>query len=73
MNRIVLRYKEKDNNNLSSLNIYNDIKGLSCEKICETLYDESADIMFKLLKNVDYSKINNCILYECTILKNGDK
>ena len=71
MNRIILRYKEKDNN-LSSLNIYNDIKGLTQKKVGETLYGESADIMFELLKNVDYSKINNCILYECTILKESD-
>ena len=67
MNRIVLKYKEKNGDNPSELSVQNDIKGYDFAKIGETFYGKDADIMFELLKNVDYSKIKDCMPYGCDI------
>lgn len=60
MNRIVLDYYEKYG--FPSLEIHNDIKGYSYELIAEFTGQE-ARIMFDLLKNVDYSKTQDCMCY----------
>lgn len=67
MNRIVLDYYDND---IPRLEVHNDIKGYSYELIME-LTGPEAKLMFELLKNVDYSKTENCMNYGIRI--NGEE
>lgn len=68
MNRIVLKYKPRKGNIASSLEIRNDIKGFTNEQIGTTLYGKDADIMFDLLRAVDYNKLENYMDYEVIVV-----
>lgn len=63
MNRIMLKYTPRKGNITSSLEIRNDIKGLTNEQIGTTFYGKDADIMFDLLRAVDYSDLENYMDY----------
>lgn len=63
MNRIMLKYTPRKGNITSSLEIRNDIKGLTNEQIGTTFYGRDADIMFDLLRAVDYSDLENYMDY----------
>lgn len=51
MNRIEIKYTSAKDNICSNLEIYNDIKGVSCEKVGYTFYGKDADIMLEYFKN----------------------
>ncbi|MGM9543570.1 MAG: hypothetical protein ACI3T9_01170 [Romboutsia timonensis] len=68
MNRIVLDYFDKEGS--TRLEVHNDIKGYSYEKVMEITGPE-AKLMFELLKNVDYSKTENCMDYGIRV--NGEE
>lgn len=63
MNRIMVKYTSRKGNVGSMLQIFNDIKGYSCEKIGMNFFGKDADLMLELLKNVDYSKTKDCVSY----------
>ena len=69
MNRIVLDYYNKGGG-FQSLEVHNDIKGYSYELIMEVTGPE-AKILFDLLRNVDYSKLENYMNYGVRI--NGEE
>ena len=45
MNRIMVVYTPRKGNVTSNLQIYNDIKGYTCEKLGHTFFGRDADIM----------------------------
>ena len=47
MNRIYIKYTPAKNNICSNLEIWNDLKGYTCEKIGNTFYGKDADIMLE--------------------------
>lgn len=63
MNRLKIKYYKNKDTMSSSLEIYNDIKGYTCEKIGETFYDKDADLMFEYFKNVILKENNNVMNY----------
>ena len=63
MNRIMVVYKPQENTVASNLQIYNDIKGYTCEKIGHTFYGREADIMFEYFKNASIKKNDNVMRY----------
>lgn len=63
MNRIMVVYKPREKTIASNLQIYNDIKGYSCEKIGHTFYGREADIMFEYFKNASIKKNDNVMRY----------
>lgn len=69
MNRIVLRYyTNRKEGPKQVLEVYNDIKGYSFIPIAQ-FHGQQAEIMYDLLSNVDYSKLENYMNYG--IDKNG--
>lgn len=68
MNRIMLKYRPRKGNITSSLEIRNDIKGLTNEQIGTIFYGRDADIMFDLLRAVDYSDLENYMDYGVIVL-----
>lgn len=67
MHRIKVKYRSKDGNIASCLRIYDDIKGYTCKPVGLNFFGEDAEIMLELLKNVDYSKIDNCMPYGISV------
>lgn len=73
MNRISIRYtkeKERYENGKhiqSKLEVFNDIKGLCGEKLL-LARGHNADMLFKLLTNVDYSNLDNFMNYGITVV-----
>lgn len=63
MNRIELLYDPRTKNTDSKLRIFNDIKGYSCDQIGPEYTVLEADLMFKLLSVVDYSKLDDRMNY----------
>lgn len=72
MNRIILKYKPRKGNITSSLEIRNDLKGLTNEQIGTTFYGKDADIMFDLLRAVDYSDLENYMDYGVIIVDEAE-
>lgn len=60
MNRIELFYNTEAKPH--SLEVRNDIKGYTNESLL-VVFGRSADMLFELLKNVDYSKLENYMRY----------
>lgn len=60
MNRIELRYDKSVTPHI--IEVRNDIKGVTNELLM-VLFGNSADMLFDLLTNVDYSKLDNYISY----------
>lgn len=60
MNRIELFYNTETEPH--TLEVRNDIKGYTNEALL-VVFGRSADMLFELLKNVDYSKLENYIRY----------
>lgn len=60
MNRIELRYDKSVTPH--TLEVRNDIKGVTNELLM-VLFGNSADMLFDLLTNVDYSKLDNYMRY----------
>lgn len=60
MNRIELRYNKSVTPH--TLEVRNDVKGVTNELLM-VLFGNSADMLFDLLTNVDYSKLDNYISY----------
>lgn len=52
MNRIYIKYTSQKDSVCSKLQIYNNIKGYTCEKIGHTFCGKDADIMLDYFKNV---------------------
>ena len=63
MNRIIIRYYSANNTIGSSLCIYNDIKGWSCDQIGMSFYGKDADIMLEYFKNAVVKKNDNVMNY----------
>lgn len=63
MNRLKIKYKSAKGNICSNLEIYNDIKGVSYEKVGHTFYGKDADLMFEYFKNVILKENNNVMNY----------
>lgn len=72
MNRIMLKYTPKKGNVASNLEIRNDIKGFTNKLIGTILYGEDADIMFDLLRAVDYSDLENYMDYGVIIVDESE-
>lgn len=53
---IIIKYTQQKGNVCSNLTIYNNDK-----QIGNTFYGNDADLMFKILSQVDYSNVNNDI------------
>lgn len=60
MNRIELFYNTETEPH--SLEVRNDMKGYTNETLL-VVFGRSADMLFELLKNVDYSKLENYMRY----------
>lgn len=60
MNRIELRYDKSVTPH--TLEVRNDIKGVTNELLM-VVFGNSADMLFDLLTNVDYSKLDNYMQY----------
>lgn len=60
MNRIELFYNTETEPH--TLEVRNDIKGYTNEALL-VAFGRSADMLFELLKNVDYSKLENYMRY----------
>lgn len=69
MNRIVVKYRPAKGNVTSCLRIYNDIKGLTFEPIGLNFFGKDAYIMLKIMQNVNYDNIEDCMNYGIEILK----
>lgn len=63
MNRIVVDYRPMKGNVTSCLRLYNDIKGYNCEAMGCNFFGRDADILLELMRNVDYSKVKDCMNY----------
>lgn len=63
MNRLKIKYTSAKDNICSNLEIYNDIKGVSYEKVGYTFYGKDADLMFEYFKNVILKENNNVMNY----------
>lgn len=72
MNRIMLKYTPRKGNVASNLEIRNDIKGFTNKLIGTILYGEDADIMFDLLRAVDYSDLENYMDYGVIIVDESE-
>lgn len=72
MNRIMLKYTPRKGNVASNLEIRNDIKGFTNKLIGTILYGEDADIMFDLLRAVDYSDLENYMDYGVVIVDESE-
>ena len=71
MNRIELFYNTESEPH--TLEVRNDIKGYTNETLL-VVFGRSADMLFELLKNVDYSKLENYIRYGVYVKrKKGDE
>lgn len=71
MNRIELFYNTETEPH--SLEVRNDIKGYTNETLL-VVFGRSADMLFELLKNVDYSKLENYMRYGVYVKrKKGDE
>lgn len=71
MNRIELFYDTATEPH--SLEVRNDIKGYTNEALL-VAFGRSADMLFELLKNVDYSKLENYMRYGVYVKrKKGDE
>ncbi len=71
MNRIELKYDPRTKKGDGKLRVFNDIKGYSCIQIGPTYTGSEADLMFKLLSAVDYSKLDDYMNYGIMI-KNSE-
>ena len=72
MNRIYIKYTPKKGSVGSSLEIWNDIKGLTCEKLGKTFFGREADIMLEYFQNVTIKK-NDKIMNYGIYVDNGDE
>lgn len=63
MNRIMIKYESKKGSIASNLQIYNDVKGFTCEKIGHTFYGCEADVMLEYFKNATIKKNDNVMSY----------
>lgn len=63
MNRIEVYYTTRKGNVGSNLEIRNDIKGYSNNRIGTMFFGPDADMMLDLLSNIDYSKLDNYMSY----------
>ena len=63
MNRIYIKYTSQKGNVCSNLQIYNDIKGYTCEKIGHTFYGKDADIMLEYFKNATIKENDKVMSY----------
>lgn len=63
MNRIMVDYTPQKGNIASNLKIYNDIKGLTQEKIGHTFYGRDADIMWQYFKNATIKENSEVMSY----------
>lgn len=71
MNRIELFYNTETEPH--TLEVRNDIKGYTNEALL-VAFGRSADMLFELLKNVDYSKLENYMRYGVYVKrKKGDE
>lgn len=71
MNRIELFYNTETEPH--TLEVRNDMKGFTNETLL-VVFGRSADMLFELLKNVDYSKLENYMKYGVYVKrKKGDE
>ena len=63
MNRIYIKYTSAKNNICSNLEIWNNIKGYTCEKIGTIFYGKDADIMLEYFKNAIIKKNDKVMSY----------
>lgn len=63
MNRIYIKYTSKKGSICSNLQIYNDLKGYTCEKIGHTFYGKDADIMLEYFKNASIKENDKVMSY----------
>ena len=73
MNRIYIKYTPSKGNICSNLEIWNDIKGLTCEKIGHTFYGKDADIMLEYFKNATIKKNDKVMNYGIYIKEKREK
>ena len=69
MNRIELKYDPRTKKGDGKLRVFNE--GYSCIQIGPTYTGSEADLMFKLLSAVDYSKLDDYMNYGIMI-KNSE-
>ena len=69
MNRIELFYNTETKPH--SLEVRNDMKGFTNEALL-VAFGRSADMLFELLKNVDYSKLENYMEYGVYVKRKKD-
>jgi hypothetical protein len=63
MNRIYIKYTTQKGNICSNLEIWNNIKGITCEKLGKTFFGREADIMLEYFKNVTIKDNNKVMSY----------
>ena len=73
MNRIYIKYTPSKGNICSNLEIYNDIKGLTCEKIGHTFYGKDADIMLEYFRNATIKRNDKVMNYGIYIKEKREK
>ena len=69
MNRIYIKYKPAKNNICSNLEIWNDIKDNTCEKIGTIFYGKDADIMLEYFQNATIKENDKVMNYGIYIEK----
>ena len=63
MNRIYIKYTSAKNSICSNLEIWNDIKGVTCERVGTIFYGKDADIMLDYFKNAIIKKNDKVMSY----------
>lgn len=63
MNRIEVHYTPAMGNVGSCLEIRNDIKGWSNDRIGTMFYGQDADMMLEIMRNINYDKMDNFMSY----------
>ena len=63
MNRIYIKYTPAKKNICSNLEIWNDLKGYTCEKIGHTFYGKDADIMLEYFQNATLKENDKVMNY----------
>lgn len=73
MNRIYIKYTPAKNNICSNLEIWNNLKGFTCEKIGTTFYGKDADIMFEYFQNAIIKENDKVMNYGIYIEKEDEQ
>ena len=73
MNRIYIKYTPSQGSVCSSLQIYNDIKGYSCDKVGHRFFGRDADIMLEYFQNATIKRNDKVMNYGIYIKEKREK